>query len=224
MPAQPIHHYASRACMSLLRKANGWAKWRRHHAAMRAFRSVDFAPGDIAIDCGANVGEVTLALAERGARVYAFEPNPPAFAELRARTRDTLQVTCLQQAVADQDGPVQLYLHRKHVDGDMSHAQGSSLMATKHNLNRDHCVQVQAIDLAAFIQKLPRRVRLLKIDVEGLEAVLLNHLIGTGVIHRVDHVFCETHEFKVPGLARECRLLRRRLASSGLDHVNLDWH
>jgi hypothetical protein len=35
-------------------------------------------------------------------------------------------------------------------------------------------------------------------------------------VHCVDYIFCETHEFKVPGL-------RRRLADEGASHVNLDW-
>lgn len=38
--------------------------------------------GDFAIDCGANVGEVTRKMAKNGAMVYAFEPNPHAFAQM----------------------------------------------------------------------------------------------------------------------------------------------
>lgn len=37
---------------------------------------------DIAVDCGANVGRFTEMMAQTGATVYAFEPNPDAFAVL----------------------------------------------------------------------------------------------------------------------------------------------
>lgn len=224
MSAISIKQRATRLGMGAIRKAHAWYKLPRHRAAMRQYRAITFEPGDIAIDCGANVGNITSELVARGASVYAFEPNPVPFRLLSERTRDNDKVVCLQQAVSDHNGQTRLYLHRKHVDGSMAHAQGSSLVAEKHNLSKDHSVDVDVIDLAEFIQELPRRVRLLKIDVEGLEALLVNHLIDTGAIRRIDHVFCETHEYKVPGLAQQCRELRRRLAAEGLDHVNLDWH
>ena len=46
-------------------------------------------PGDVAIDCGANLGAITRIMARGGAEVHAFEPNPDAYAVLKART-----VTC----------------------------------------------------------------------------------------------------------------------------------
>ncbi|MFM7443241.1 MAG: FkbM family methyltransferase, partial [Tabrizicola sp.] len=33
-------------------------------------------PGDVAVDCGANRGDVTAVLAASGAVVHAFEPDP----------------------------------------------------------------------------------------------------------------------------------------------------
>ena len=45
------------------------------------------APGDVAVDAGANIGCLTLAMAHSvgaGGRVHAFEPQPAAFELLRA--------------------------------------------------------------------------------------------------------------------------------------------
>src|SRR5688572_30520672 len=67
--------------------------------------------GDIAIDCGANVGKITTTLAETGATVYAFEPNPHAFQKLRENTARFKNVVCLQKAVSDAPGTVSLFMH-----------------------------------------------------------------------------------------------------------------
>ena len=37
-------------------------------------------PGDLAIDCGANAGDISARLLERGAEVIAFDPEPWAVA------------------------------------------------------------------------------------------------------------------------------------------------
>ena len=41
-------------------------------------------PGDVCIDLGANIGEVTVPLAETGATVHAFAPDHDTFAQLKS--------------------------------------------------------------------------------------------------------------------------------------------
>ncbi len=211
------------ASLKGLRKLNSAWKARRKQRARREFEAVLLQSGDLAIDCGANIGEITLEMARNGAEVHAFEPNPQAMAVLREKVKGRPAVHCHAAAVSDHDGQASLYLHRKHDVDPMGHSAGSSLVGDKHNLDPDRAIQVPVIDIARFIRDLDRPVKLLKIDIEGLEARLLNHLLDQDVLDRIEHVFCETHEFKVPGLWRQCRALRRRLAASGVDHVNLDW-
>src|SRR3546814_13037940 len=72
-----------RKCM--LTKLRGILRGRAPtQGAMRDFLDAAkrLRPGDIAIDCGANVGRFTRPIAEGGATVHAFEPNPDAFAAL----------------------------------------------------------------------------------------------------------------------------------------------
>ncbi|MCC5871147.1 MAG: FkbM family methyltransferase [Gammaproteobacteria bacterium] len=207
----------------LTRELYGWSKAPRQHKAQRAFAELRLGPGDIAIDCGANVGDVTLAMASGGATVHAFEPFPEAFAVLARRTRDLPNVHCHQRAVADRSGSTRLFLHRHRSDDPLKHASGSSLLATKHNLDPSRFIDVEMVALTDVIHDLGT-VNLLKIDVEGFEIRLLNHLLDTGAINAIDQVFCETHEFKVAGLYRDLKRLRQRLKAAGIDHVNLDWH
>ena len=46
------------------------------------YLNVNFSPGDIMIDCGANVGEILSPFAMMGATVLAYEPNRYAFDKL----------------------------------------------------------------------------------------------------------------------------------------------
>ena len=83
---------------------------------------------------------------------------------------------------------------------------------------------VNCIDLAEFIRELPAPVKLLKMDIEGAEIAVLNHLIDTGVIDRVDLAVVETHERLSEDLSRGTEQLRGRLKGTGLDKkIRLDW-
>ncbi|MCC5888823.1 MAG: FkbM family methyltransferase [Gammaproteobacteria bacterium] len=212
----------SSLALKLVRQLYGLSKVPRQRKAMRAFAELRLGPGDIAIDCGANIGDVTLAMASGGATVHAFEPFPEAFAVLQQRTRECPNVHCHQRAVSDRPGPAKLFLHRHRSADPLEHSSGSSLLSTKHNLDPTRFVDVDTVILADVISELGQ-VQLLKIDVEGFEARLLNHLLDSADIHAVDQVFCETHEFKVAGLYRDVQRLRERLAAEGIEHVNLDW-
>jgi 16S rRNA A1518/A1519 N6-dimethyltransferase RsmA/KsgA/DIM1 with predicted DNA glycosylase/AP lyase activity len=69
------------------------------------------APGALAIDCGANVGNVTLALVRRGAEVHAFDPDPDAFEVLRSRVNGVPRMHLHRQAVTDRPGKQRLDGH-----------------------------------------------------------------------------------------------------------------
>ena len=191
--------------------------------ARRAFFAIPLAATDITIDCGANVGEVTQHLAESGATVHAFEPNPHAFAVLKERFADAENVHCHPRGVSVQDTTLKLYLH-EHSDQDEVHwSTGSSILSFKDNVRTDKFVEVDIIDLVGFIGSLDRRVKILKVDIEGAECAVLTKLIDTGLIDRVDHVFVETHDHKIPELKEETDALRELVRRRGIRHINLDW-
>ena len=56
-------------------------------------------PGDLAVDCGANMGVVTQRLAATGADVVAFEPDPFAFKTLEQKFAKLPNVTLINAAV-----------------------------------------------------------------------------------------------------------------------------
>jgi FkbM family methyltransferase len=84
--------------------------------------------------------------------------------------------------------------------------------------------QVQCIDLSEFIFSLQRRIRFLKLDIEGSEIPVLHKLIDTGAIRSIDLVGVETHERLSPRLKDETNALRERIRSEDLgNRIRLDW-
>jgi FkbM family methyltransferase len=184
----------------------------------------ELGPGDIAIDCGANLGSVTEVLARGGAEVHAFEPNPDAFAILSRNTAGMPNVHLHQQAVLDRNGTMRLFLHLNYARNPERFSAGSSLIAEKRNVDGSTGVEVEVIDLPAFIEALGRPVKLLKIDVEGAEYAILEALIERGIIDRIERVFVETHAHAIKSLAEADARLRRRIAELDLGaKIDLNW-
>ncbi len=185
---------------------------------------LDLGPGDVAIDCGANVGDVTAAFARRGAFVHAFEPNPHAFVALQERFQANPDVELHQRAVLDHAGTARLYLH---VDADvdpLGASRGSSVLPFKGNIDAETWVDVAAVDLSEFVLQLARPVKVLKIDVEGAECPIVNQLLDTGAIERVTTVLVELHDRHIPELVPQYDLLRERIEREGLtERVRTDW-
>ncbi len=192
----------------------------------RRFRPVfrDIRPGEAALDCGAHTGRVTAVLAARGAEVYAFEPNPHAFAVLQARFAHEREVHCLEQAVAVADGNAPLYLHARSAEDPVARAAGSSLLATKGNVDPNTSVHVETVDLDGFLAGLGRPVALLKLDIEGMELPVLRRLVETGRIESIRHVLVEMHDRAAGGgRTSEGAAVRALLEGPRYGHVRLDW-
>lgn len=197
--------------------------WTPEARCQRILRRVSLPPGDLAVDCGANVGEMTAILARNGATVHAFEPNPHAFKVLTTKFAGRPNVVCHNAAVGAAAGRLALYLHENSEQDEILWSNGSSLLAEKPNVSPARSVEVEVIDLAAFLQSLPQPVKVLKIDIEGAEVEVMNHLLDTNCLACITHVFVETHDTKIPSLAEPTAALRKRLADSGLTQVQLDW-
>lgn len=184
----------------------------------------NLGPGDVAIDCGANLGAITRIMAKNGAEVHAFEPNPDAFRVLRARTADMPNVHCHNEAVLDHDDTLTLYLHVNYKLNPERFSSRSSLIAEKRNVDETGGVQVRVIDLVAFIERLGKPIKLLKVDIEGAEYALLNGLIDRGVMDRIEAVYVETHAHSIPSLKPVDEALRKRIADLGLGgKIDLNW-
>jgi len=177
--------------------------------------------GALAIDCGANVGDVTGVLVRDGLCVIAFEPDPLAFERLQGRFGKHPRVTLYQKAVGASAGTLQLYRTPQANAGDISHTISSTLFP--HDIvEAAEGVTVEVVDLPAFLRSLDEPVALLKLDVEGAETEIVQALLDGGHEH-LQHVLVETHERLIPELADQTRALRERVRREGLSKFDLDW-
>lgn len=200
-------------------------KLMRHMTAEH--RSIIFSlkKGQVAIDCGANIGVVSRAMATRGATVYAFEPNLYAFEVCQQKCRVYQSIQLFPKAVSTTDGIVHLYLHQEAEKNQVEFSQGSSLLKTKTNVNPDNFREVETVDLSAFINNLGTRINLLKMDIEGFEVEVIPHLVRTGAIDKIDLCLVELHERKAPELLEKTLAMRALIEERGLSKkFILDWH
>lgn len=191
--------------------------------AFVALYSIKFKEGDIAIDCGANVGNVSNYLCKSGATVYAFEPNPHAFKVLAKRLSKYPNAHCYRQAVLDHKTTTKLYFHNNSDTNELFWSTGSSLLHEKANVRKDKFVEVETIDLSEFIINLQTNIKLLKLDVEGVEHSILTKLINRGLHKRIEHIFVETHEEQAHHLQSDTKQLKDLIRSLNITNINLDW-
>jgi FkbM family methyltransferase len=182
-------------------------------------------PGSLVIDCGANVGEISALFLARGADVIAFEPDPVAFEALRRRVGHYPNVILRQQAVSDRAGTASFFFHKERADGSggAEFTVSSTLVAEKRNVDTRHSIEVELVDLDAFITALGRKVDVLKMDVEGAELAILSKMLDKGSYQQIGLMLVETHETKIPGHLEELTALRQRIDRAGIEHIRLNW-
>jgi len=210
---------------SWLRERNSKRRDEKYRVQREAFEQAvaSMTDQDVAIDCGANVGLFTVPMAETGAEVHAFEPNPDAFQELELATRDYANVTLHQAAVTAEPGQVELYMHKRADDDPVYYSRSSSLLADKSNVREDQSVSVEGVPLSRFIKELGRPIKLLKMDIEGAEVEVLGKLLDEGLHDSIEHAFVEVHDRRVKRLAKPTQQLRDRLQELGATQFRLDW-
>ena len=132
-------------------------------------------PGDTAVDAGANIGYMTglMALrAGRRGRVLAFEPHPALFDSLRynaslvAASPSACKPELYEIALSDSNGKATL-----QIDKDWKGHHGLAHLAESQASNDAVAIEVQTrrLDDIADVED----ISLLKLDVEGHEAIVL---------------------------------------------------
>lgn len=171
---------------------------RRHcNRAQDTFSEVlaETGPGDLCLDLGANVGEFTVRMANTGADVISFEPDPGAYSILEKAVEGMPNVTLVHKAAGHQNGRFMLHRSEKwSADDPAAHTKSSSLVNPGKSVHSANAVMVEVVDFVAFVENLDRDIRIIKMDIEGAEWALMNRLIDHPVLSRIDCIFVETHE------------------------------
>jgi len=128
--------------------------------------SIEINNEDIILDCGANVGELNLALLSKNIKTQyiAFEPDPETFECLKLNNPnnlDNLHMSALSNIVGNQN------LHVDSLGGN------SSLI----NFGEDNMIEVSSLTLDSL--NITKNIKLFKLEAEGFEPEVLDGSVNT---------------------------------------------
>lgn len=140
------------------------------------------------IDAGSNIGVSALYFAQTypDAHIDCFEPNPEAISFLKQNMQAFKNVAVHQYALGNTEGTLEFF-----VDADIrasSIASAANLLISKNRPSRPISVNMKR--LSSFIDE---PIDILKLDIEGGEMAVLEDLVQTGAIHKVQNLLLEFH-------------------------------
>lgn len=184
-------------------------------------------PGDVAVDCGANRGDVTALLASSGAEVHAFEPDPYNVEKLTERFAGQANVHLHAAAVGTETGTLRLMRAANWEANPELASVKSTVVAGGQNIAEGEGIDVAVVDFPAFVRGLVAahgRVAFVKMDIEGAELDLLSAMLDARAFDAIQLTVAETHERKFKDLRGRFAALRTAIAEAyPPSRVNLDW-
>lgn len=140
--------------------------------------------GDVVLDLGANIGYYTIIAARSvgsSGKVFSFEPEPTNFKYLskNIEVNGFLNATPFRKAVSDRLGTSQLFV----CDYDSGHHtinQYDGIGAySRGRHSRVHSIPIDVVSVDEFLRDKTDRVNVIKMDVEGAEALALKGMRET---------------------------------------------
>jgi len=123
---------------------------------------------------------------------------------------------------------MKFYHHELSRYNNVYWSDGNSLLSSKTNVLENDYELVEAIDLSEFIYEITenknKNIDFIKMDIEGAEVELINHLIDTGAISKVNYLICETHERKNTFLEEGTNKLKQKVIDQNLSNkIYFNW-
>ncbi|WDR02533.1 FkbM family methyltransferase [Devosia algicola] len=169
------------------------------------------------IDIGANIGD-TIAEQMAAATVdhcWAIEPNPTLCAALRQRF-DGQRVDIIEMAAWTAAGVMPLYLGDP-VSSTLLEGKVTLENYPQYAITYDQSVEVQTLDLAQWLRTnvgADDNV-IVKMDIEGAEYQVLQHLLDNGAIDLVDE---PSVRISPRTISKRCQCARPHRARGGRPH------
>lgn len=184
-------------------------------------------PGDLVMDCGANMGVVTELLAATGADVLAYEPDPYAFSILEQKFANAPNVTLVNAAVGVGTGTIRLMRADNFGDNPDGASVKSTILDGGRRIDAENAVEVTLLDFPTLVREQVAargEIAFIKMDIEGAELDILEALDREYLFTNIRALVAETHERKFKDLRDRYKALREVVAAKyPAGKVNLDW-
>jgi FkbM family methyltransferase len=178
--------------------------------------------GDVAVDVGANVGYFTVLMGlitGPTGRVVSFEPDAENIARLQHNIalNNLANVTLIDRPASATAEPVSFYHNSDNAGGHAIWDPGEFPSNAQSKANPT-MIRMQATTLDSEMASLGLSgPRLIKVDTEGAERLVLEGARGLLADAGVPYVIAELHEFGLEKLGSSQRDLRRFMQELGYD-------
>lgn len=184
-------------------------------------------PGDLVMDCGANMGVITAILAATGADVIAYEPDPYTFEKLQEKFSGVANVTLVNAAVGVGSGTVRLMRANNFATNPAGASVSSTILDGGRRIDAENAVEVPLVDFPQLVRDMAAQrggISFVKMDIEGAELEILEQMDADDLFQHVRCLVAETHEKKFADLRGRYKSLRESFSQKyPAGRVNLDW-
>jgi FkbM family methyltransferase len=160
----------------------------------------DIGPQSVVFDVGGFRGDWAQAILDKyGSEVYVFEPVPVFAQTIRARFREERNVHVFEFGLSDHSACEVMSVA----------ADGSSFFRAGDNRQ-----EVQVREAMGFLRERNiEHIDLMKINIEGGEYALLDHLIAISFVQNIDNIQVQFHDV-CRHARRRARLIQKALAKT----------
>ena len=183
-----------------VRQRAGLVSWRRAQGDKSLRLAYDLNPTSVVFDLGGYEGQwASDIFAMYGCAIHVFEPVPEFARKIETRFARNAKITLHRFGLSNKTAAVRLSLN---ADGSSIFGAGAETM------------EVELVEAQAFLgQAGIARIDLMKINIEGAEYDLLDHLLDCGFVRQLGNIQVQFHDL-LPDAEERMTQIQQRLQAT----------